>query len=372
MQKLAHPLWLTTLTIASIVGVMPDAPRAGVATGGGTIWVTERTTNGLSTVAALDAATGATLGIVAVGNNPIGITAPPGAHKVYSSDEDADQLSVIHKDDWSVTTIPVGDRPHHLMASRNGRYVYVAHFGSNTVGVIDTASDLKTDDVVVSLKPESRTHAVWISTSGRYLYATNEDASTPARGTFSKVDLQDGTILWEREVGNRPSEVLVDGDTAYVSVRNEHVIKAFDTGGPEPNLLGLAEVNFEPDTLSLTNDQRTLIVGLRRNPPQTTARMAFVDTQAFDAGAVQTPTYLTMPGTITGHQWLSSNGHLTYMALEGRAATATVPGLPGQIAVIDNRLRRLVTTYVYPNLRTRPHGVFFEQHPQPALDGFND
>ena len=372
MQKLPHQLCLVAVTAAAIVGVTAGAPRARALAEGGTIWVTERTTGGLSTVAAIDAATGASLGVVSVGNNPIGITAPAGAHKVYTSDEDADQVSVIHKDDWSVTTIPVGDRPHHLMASRNGRYVYVAQFGTNTVGVIDTASDEKIDDIVVSLKAEARTHAVWISTNGRYLYATNEDATTPARGTFSKVDLHARTVLWEREVGNRPSEVLVDSDTAYVSVRNEHVIKVFDVGGPEPQLLGLAEANYEPDTLSLTNDKKTLIVGLRRNPPQTMARMAFVDTQAIDASAVQTPTYLTMPGTITGHQWLSSNGHLTYMALEGRAASATVDGIPGQIAVIDNQRRTLVTTYVYPNLRIRPHGVFFEQHPQAAIGPLED
>ena len=34
------------------------------------------------------------------------------------------------------------------------------------------------------------------------------------------------------------------------------------------------------------------------------------------------------------------------MALEGRLATATTPGIPGQIAVIDNRTRALLTTYI--------------------------
>jgi hypothetical protein len=56
----------------------------------------------------------------------------------------------------------------------------------------------------------------------------------PAHGTFSKVDLHTGTILWDQEVGTRPSEVLVEGDTACVSVRIDNVIKVFDIGGPEP------------------------------------------------------------------------------------------------------------------------------------------
>jgi len=35
-------------------------------------------------------------------------------------------------------------------------------------------------------------------------------------------------------------------------------------------------------------------------------------------------------------------------------------GTPGKVAVVDNRTRTLITTYVYPNGRIRPHGVFYE------------
>jgi hypothetical protein len=108
-----------------------------------------------------------------------------------------------------------------------------------------------------------------------------------------------------------------------------------------PVLIGTAPAASAPDTLSLTNDGRTLIVGLRGSP----ARMGFIDT------ATMTTEYLSLPGTTTGHQWLSRNGEITFMALEGT---------PGKIAVVDNRARTLITTYVYPNGRTRPHGVFYE------------
>jgi YVTN family beta-propeller protein len=355
---------LVFVAIATGLSVSPGAQSPMEA---GTIWVTERTTGGRSTVAAIDAATGQPLGIVGVGDNPIGITAPAGTNRVYSSDEDANQISVIDKDTFTVVTrIPVGARPHHLMAARNGQYVYVAQFGTNTVGVIDTRLDEKVADVPVSHLTDARTHAVWISTNGRYLYATNERPSNATQGTFSKVDLRSGDILWEQVVGNRPSEVLVDGDVAYVSVRNEHTIKVFDVGGPQPELVSQAEANFQPDTLSLTNDKRTLIVGLRQNPAGRPARMAFIDVNDVAHPAT---TYLELPpGTITGHQWLSSNGGLTYIALEGRAATATVPGISGQVAVVDNRLGALITTYPYPNGLIRPHGVFFEQPRQPDLD----
>lgn len=319
----------------------------------GTIWVTERT-DGRSSVAALDAATGATLAFTYdVGNNPIGITAAAGTGKVYSSDEGANQVSVIDKETLAVRHIPTGSgsRPHHLMASRNGKYVYVALFGTNTVGVIDTQTDEKVADITVSKRSDRRTHAVWITANGRFLYATNEGTPSAGPGSFSKFDLKTGQLLWEYEqVGNRPSEVLVDDDIAYVSVRNDHVIRVYDVSG-EPELLGVAEANFQPDTLSLTNDKRTLIVGLRANPPGVSARMALIDTDAIDPTQVVVPTYRTLPGTITGHQWLSSDGRVTFIALEGT---------PGKIAVVDNWTLEVIT-YDYPNKLTRPHGVFFEQ-----------
>jgi YVTN family beta-propeller protein len=351
------------LKVFALAAVLTVPAGALIRQEAGTIWVTERTTGGQSTVAAIDAATGEPLGIVPVGDNPIGITAPAGTNKVYSSDEDADQVSVIDKDSFTVVAqIPVGDRPHHLMASRNGHYVYVAQFGTNTVGVIDTRLDEKVADVTVSHLAEARTHAVWISTNGRYLYATNERPSNTTQATFSKVDLKSGDIIWEQVVGNRPSEVLVDGDIAYVSVRNEHTIKVYDIGGVRPELLSQAEANFQPDTLSLTNEKGTLIVGLRQNPAGRPARMALIDVNDVTHPAT---TYVELPpGTITGHQWLSSNGALTYIALEGRAATATVPAVPGHVAVVDNLTRTLIATYPYPNGRIRPHGVFFEQQRQ--------
>jgi YVTN family beta-propeller protein len=334
--------------LAALVGVAAVAATlAGAGSShipNGTIWVTERTPGGLSTVAAIDAATGASRGITPVGDAPIGITHPNGTNKVYSSDEAADQLSVIDRDTVTVIrTIDTGSPsgPHHLMASTNGHYIYFGEYHHNMVGVVDTRLDENVADYQASDVAGAHTHAVWITPNGKDLYATNEGPVQTGPGTFSKLDARTGDLIWEHGVGNRPSEVLVDHDIAYVSVRLDNVIRVYDVGGPTPVLLGQAEANFAPDTLSLTNDGRTLIVGLRGTP----ARMAFIDT------ATLATEYLSLPGTTTGHQWLSRNGAITFMALEGT---------PGKVAVVDNRTRTLITTYVYPNGRTRPHGVYYE------------
>jgi DNA-binding beta-propeller fold protein YncE len=333
--------------LAAITVASGTAALAGAAPGNlpsGTIWVTERTPGGLSTVAALDSRTGLSRGYTSVGDAPIGITQPNGTNKVYSSDEAADQLSVIDADTVSaIRTIDMGDPsgPHHLMASTNGHYIYVGEYHHNVVGVVDTRLDENVFDIRASDVAGAHTHAVWIAPNGKDLYATNEGPVQSGPGTFSKIDVPSREIVWEQAVGNRPSEVLVDHDIAYVSVRVDNVVRAYDIGGDNPELIGAAEANFSPDTLSLTNDGRTLIVGLRGTP----ARMAFIDTETL---ATQ---YLSLPGTTTGHQWLSRDGAITFIALEGT---------PGKLAVVDNRSRSLVTTYDYPNGRTRPHGVFYE------------
>jgi hypothetical protein len=50
----------------------------------------------------------------------------------------------------------------------------------------------------------------------------------------------------------------VEDGVAYVSIRNEHVIRVYDVSGAAPAFIGQAEANFMPDTLSLTNDKQTL------------------------------------------------------------------------------------------------------------------
>jgi DNA-binding beta-propeller fold protein YncE len=337
-------------TVATLI--LATASASPVNVPGGTIWVTERTTGGQSTVAAIDSRTGESRGTTPVGDNPIGITAPNGTGKVYSSDENANQLSVIGKDTVTVIgTIPMGagSRPHHLMAGRNGHRIYVGEFGTNKVGVVDTRLDEKVADYTASSILGAKTHAVWITPNEHDLYATNEGPVQAGPGTFSKIDARTGELIWEHAAGNRPSEVLVDGNRAYVSVRNDHVIRVYDIGGSVPILIGEAEARLMPDTLSLTNDKRTLIVGLRGTP----ARMAFIDT-----GTLAT-TYVSLPGVTTGHQWLTRNSRFTFMALEGSPGP-NPPPTSGQVAVIDNRTRSLVTLYPYPNGKPRPHGVFYE------------
>jgi YVTN family beta-propeller protein len=327
------------IAAASSSGTRPVVPGAS-----GTVWAVERFDAGVNTLAGFDAMTGDVLGVVPVGKRPIGVTAPHGTGKVYTADERSNQLSVLDKASFTIVkTIPTGAAsfPHHMMASPHGDFVYFGRFGTNTVGVVDTSTDEMVAAWPTSANPLAKTHAVWITNDGKELYATNEVANS-----VSKLDAVTGELLWELPIGSRPSEVLVTPDrkTAYVTVRNENKVKILDLSGDAPSVAGDAFIGVQPDTLQITNDGKTLVVGLRSIP-----QLALMDTDTLEVRFVSFPGY-----GISGHQWLSANGKYTFIALESTDLTK-----PGAIAVVDNDGGETLDIWPYPG-GPWPHGVFYE------------
>jgi DNA-binding beta-propeller fold protein YncE len=347
MRRFALLLALLVVPVVA-VAARGDAPHRipGVR---GTVWAVERFEGGKNTLAAFDAGTGQVLGVVEVGTRPIGVTAPHGSGKVYTADERSDQLSVLSKASFSIVKqIPTGTKtfPHHLMASPNGKLVYFGLYNTNTVGVVDTSLDEMVAVWQASADPGAKTHAVWITNDGKNLYATNEGPVQSGPGTLSKLDARTGKILWEISIGNRPSEVLVTPNRkiAYVTIRVDNMVKVLDVSGDAPVQLGETFIGFQPDTMRMTNDGKTLVVGLRSVP-----QMSLMDAKTLRVRFVNFAGY-----GISGHQWLSANGKYTFIALENADTTK-----PGAIGVVNNNSAAVVATWPYPG-GPQPHGVFYE------------
>ena len=58
---------------------------------------------------------------------------------------------------------------------------------------------------------------------------------------------------------------------------------------------------------------------------------------------------------ISGHEWLSKNGKITFIALEGLAPN------PGSLAAIETDTGHVLYDAPYPTRLLRPHGVFYER-----------
>ncbi len=356
MRKLALLTAFLALPLATAAAIaVASATPKHIPGASGTIWAVERFDTGPNTLAGFDAATGRVLGVVTIGKRPIGVTAPHGTGKVYTADERSNQLSVLAKDEFKIVkTIPTSrpgetfpSFPHHMMATRNGNLVYFGRYNTNTVGVVDTSTDEMVHVWQASENALAKTHAVWITNDGKDLYATNEGATTSAFGTLSKLDTETGDRVWEIQVGHRPSEVLVtpDGKTAYVTIRNDNAVKVYDVSGDLPVQIGEeVPIGGMPDTMQISNDGKTLVVGLRSVP-----QMALMETESREVRHVTFTGY-----GISGHQALSANGKFTFIALE-----SLVTNRPGAIAVVDNESAEVVDTYDYPG-GPLPHGVFYE------------
>ena len=320
----------------------------------GTLWVTNRTPVGdaldptAGSVTVFDAGTLAVIDTITVGSKPTAVLRAKGTDKLYvSNGSPSNSVSVISRDTPSVIDaieMGAGSDPHHMAQSRDGSAVYVALFGTNKVAVIDTATDT-VRTLEASGNPRARTHAVWVSTDGRTLYATNSlgSAASSDPGTVSAIDVATGSLLWEVVVGRNPSEVLVtdNGKTAYVTFRTEDAVKVLDLTVDPPTVSATVPIGKQPDTLQLTNDHKTLVVALRGAPAVT----------LMDAVTLETRTVI-VEGTTTGHQWLSANGRYTFLAVVG-------PSGRSGVAVIDNRTAEVVSGYEFGGVAD-PHGIFFE------------
>ena len=78
-----------------------------------------------------------------LGSHPGDAAVTPNGNFVYVTNSGSNSVSVINTASNSLTaTIPVGSYPVGVAITPNGKYIYVANEGSNSVSVINAAHQL--------------------------------------------------------------------------------------------------------------------------------------------------------------------------------------------------------------------------------------
>jgi YVTN family beta-propeller protein len=221
-----------------------------------------------------------------------------------------------------------------MHASADGTRVYVAEFGTNKIGVIDTMTDSLVAEWATG-PPTERTHAPAPTHDGKTVYAVNSLSNT-----LVALDAHTGAIEWSMPTGANPSELHVahDSRTGYLSVRNDDEVDVIDLAARQ--VTRRIPVGDQPDTVQLSPDGQTLVVALRGTP----AEVDVINLRSFAVSKV------IFPGErLAGHNWLSANGRYTFVSLDD----------PGAVGVIDHRTNSVVATWPYPGGGS-VHGMFYD------------
>lgn len=142
---------------------------------------------------------------------------------VYITNTDSGCITAIDRQqDMVVATIAVGREPIGIVATADGRELYVANSGSDTISVINTATNTVTHTIRnFGYSPAE----LALSSDSETLYATNPDSDN-----VSVIDTVSRTVTNRISVGKRPCCILIDQDRRKVYVTNteSHTISVID------------------------------------------------------------------------------------------------------------------------------------------------
>ncbi|GGN93735.1 hypothetical protein GCM10011579_092510 [Streptomyces albiflavescens] len=122
------------------------------------------------------------LASIQVGNSPAGVAVSPDGRRVYVTNFSSDSVSVIDPATNRTvgSPIPVEKRPTGVVVSPDGQQVYVANGKSDSVSEIDLATKHIADGIPVGNSPEG----VAVSPAERQVYVTNKGSDSVSVITF--------------------------------------------------------------------------------------------------------------------------------------------------------------------------------------------
>ncbi len=194
----------------------------------------------------VDVASGAVIRTVPVGAEPEGVRISPDGALAYvtgETDHDVTVLSTATGDE--IARIPVGTRPRDAVFTRDGSRAYVsAEIAGNVSEIIVTENRVER---TFTLPEGSLSMGVALSPDDRTLYVANGRART-----VSVIDLMEGVITHEVEVGERPWGIIVsaDGSRLYTANGPSNDVSVLDTATLQ--ILARIPVGESPWGLALT------------------------------------------------------------------------------------------------------------------------
>ena len=160
------------------------------------------------------------------------------AEKIYVADEGADAVSVIDTASFKkMASIPVGQGPHNVQVSPDGKWVWVTNNGEpGKAAETMPAGQMPKSEHGAMAGAGAKAGAVWA------------------------IDTATDTVVAKVQVGKHPAHVAVAGDgrTAYVTNGGDNTVSVVDTAAR--SVLGVIRVGASPHGLRISPDGKQVWV----------------------------------------------------------------------------------------------------------------
>lgn len=295
------------------------------------------------------------VGGIGIGNNPSDIEILPNGQRIYVTNNNDGNVSVISGLDHSVLgSISVGNGPAGVTALPNSQYVYVMVTGQNYVLSIPTSSG-----PMATIPIPTPVFAAAVP-SGEYIYVTS-----PSTGNVYVIRTSDNTVVDTISVGGVPLTIaaLPNGQGIYVSTAPDtsYAIRTYDNAIVDTLPAGATDMVFSPDGQYLYMSSSGLIFVVRTSDNSLVAALE----GGFDSGGLcvhpsgrllyaadnssNTVSVICIPNNTVIKEDISVYDGPTYMApspngeyiyvLSNRANTVGVVGYSQPIVVSNEQLK---------------------------------
>src|SRR3989339_812029 len=157
-----------------------------------------------------------------------------------------------------VSTISVGSYPYGVGVNSSTNRIYVANHDSNTVSVIDGA----TNTVISTISVGSKPYGVGVNSSTNRIYVPNSSSNT-----ISVIEGATNTVISTISVGSEPLGVGVNSSTNRIYVANHHsdTVSVIDDSPSSPPTVATSSAT------DVTSSSATLNGTVNANGASTTA-----------------------------------------------------------------------------------------------------
>lgn len=195
---------------------------------------------------------------VGVGAQPVHMVASPDGRYIFVTNFSGSSVSVVDTTIWRVTrTIRTPAAPHSIVLSPDGRLAYVACYLGAAITVLDIAQQAIVG--TIPLPAQARPYGLNISRDGRYLYTSDNFSSQ-----LYTLDTTTRTAVAAVQVGLRPALIArsPNGSMLYVANGGSHNLSAVDIASnpAAPHVIATTSLDGYPHGVSVTPDGRYVIV----------------------------------------------------------------------------------------------------------------